>query len=295
MEELKIHLSKSIKRLELVTKDLVRTNIVGNYRSVFKGHGLDFEDYRDYTPSDDASLIDWKATKKAGKTLIKEFVEERNLKILFLVDVSSTMMVGSSEKLKNEYAAELIASLAYVTLDADDSIGLVMFNDKIIKKLPPAKTKKQFYAILKSLANPFFYGGGYDLSMALKFAINSLSSDSVLIIASDFIGLHGEWQKYLKIAGGKFDIIGVMIRDPIDRVLPEEKRNVVLSDPISGKQILISPDQIRGRYGEYVKKQERFVKYSFFKANCDFLTLSTDKPFIGEITRFFKKRAKRFR
>jgi len=293
MEKLKIDVFEIVKKLEIAARDLVTTKIIGNYRSVFKGHGLEFEGFEDYTPGDDSRLIDWKSSKKANRLLIKNFKEERNLSTLFLIDASSTMVCSSIEKLKNEYAAEFVASLSYIMLDVGDSVGFALFSDTIIKKLPPARRRHQFYAILRNLANPLFYGGDYDLGNALKFTMNFLEKNSVVIIVSDFIGLKGEWQKYLEIAAGKFDIIGVMIKDPVDEVLPEEQHHVMLKDPISGKNLLVVPDQIRERYGEYVKNQKRLIRSAFLKSNCDFVELFTDKSFIVEIIKFLKKRERR--
>ncbi len=292
MQKLKLDLSKDIKRLEVITKYLVNTKIIGDYKSVFKGRGLEFKGYRDYTPGDDSSLIDWKSTKKANKLLIKEFEEERDLNIFFLVDASSTMACSSIKKLKSEYAAEFTASLAYAMLNAGDSVGFALFSDKVVKKLPPGRTRHQFYALLKNLANPLFYGGEYDLVRALKFVMGFLDEGCVLIIVSDFIELKGEWRKYLEVARSKFDVIGVMIKDPTDIVLPEDNHQIMLEDPISGKQQLVVPDQIRERYEIYAKEEKALIKRTFLKANCGFMELFTDKPFIGEIMKFFKKREK---
>lgn len=291
MEKLKIDLSELVKRLDIITKDLVSTMMVGNYKSVFKGRGLEFEDYIEYTPGDDASLIDWKSSKKANKLLIKKLEEERDLTLFFLIDVSSTMACSSIKKLKSEYAAEFVASLSYITLDAGDSVGFAMFSDQIIKRMPPARSRHQFYAILKTLANPLFYGGGYNLGEALKFTMSFLEKGSILMIVSDFIGLKGEWQKYLEVASGKFDVIGIMVNDPTDIVLPEDSHQVMLEDPISGGQLLVVPDQIREKYGEYVGAQRMTTRRIFLESDCDFIELSTNKPFIGEIIKFFNKRA----
>lgn len=292
MEKLKIDVSEIIKRLDIVTKGLVTTKLIGNYRSVFKGHGLEFEGFEDYTSDKDSTLIDWKSTKKANKLLIKEFKEERNLSLFFLIDVSSTMVCSSIPKLKSEYAAEFVASLSYVMLNAGDSVGFALFSDRLIKRLPPARTSHQFYAILKNLANPLFYGGGYDLAKALKFAISFAEKGSILIIVSDFIGLKKDWQRYLEVAANKFDVIGVMIKDPTDAVLPEDTHRVMLEDPISGRQLVIIPNQIRERYGEYVRIQKALIRRAFLNSSCDFMELFTDKPFIGELIKFFKKREK---
>lgn len=290
MRELKIDLTKGIKQLEVITKGLVTTSLVGQYKSVFKGKGLEFADFREYAPDDDASMIDWKASARANKILIKEYMEERNIEIFFLVDTSSSMVFGSTEKLKNEYAAEIAASLSYVMLQAGDSVGFALFNDRIVEKFPPGHGKNQFYIISKSLVNPNFYGYGFDLEEALKFLIGYLRERTVVIIVSDFVGLKGEWQKYLKICSKKFDMISIMIRDPRDRTLPDEKRRVIIQDPYSSKQLVVVPSEIKHEYEAYVLQQEREIKEQFQKAGCEMIYLSTDKPFAPPIIDFFRKR-----
>ena len=118
MAKLNIDVSTKIRNLQFATKNLVTSKFLGNYKSVFRGRGLEFDGYRDYTSGDDASLIDWTATKKANKPLVKEFIEERNLNVFFIIDVSSGMLTGSTEKLKSEYAAEMIATIAYSVLNS---------------------------------------------------------------------------------------------------------------------------------------------------------------------------------
>ena len=125
-KELNLELSESIKRLKIFTNQIVNTSFVGGYKSVFKGHGMEFEDYREYTPNDDASTIDWKASVRSKQLLVREFVEERNLNVFFLIDASSSMVYGSTDKLKMEYAAEIVATLSYTILQAGDSISFAL-------------------------------------------------------------------------------------------------------------------------------------------------------------------------
>ncbi len=290
MRELKIDLTKGIKQLEIITKGLVTTKMVGQYKSVFKGKGLEFADYREYAPDDDAAMIDWKASSRANKILVKEYMEERDVEIFFLIDTSSSMVFGSTEKLKNEYAAELAASLSFVMLQAGDSVGLALFNDGVVAKYPPAHGKDQFYIISKSLVNPKFYGHGFNFEEALKFLIGYLDERTVVIVISDFVGLKGDWQKYLKICAKKFDMISVMVRDPRDRTLPDEKKRVIIQDPYSDKQLVVVPSEIKREYESYILQQEREIKEQFEKSESDVITLSTDKPFAPPLVNFFRKR-----
>lgn len=294
-KSLKMDLSVGVKRLNLITNRLVNAKIVGGYRSVFKGRGLEFLDYRQYTPNDDASLIDWKASIKGQELLIKEFAEERNLNVFFLIDASSGMICGSIDKLKMEYAAELVSTLSYTILQAGDSIGFAFFADKILRYEMPRVGFKQYYRLISDLVNPSCYGGNHDLNQALKFTMASLKEFSIIIIVSDFIGLKNDWKHYLKLAGKKFDLIGIMVRDPIDEELPEYNGQAILGDYYSDKQIIVNVDLISEHYSKYVQASENEIINSFHDANADFVKLTTDKPFLKPITDLFIRRTKKIR
>lgn len=294
-KELNLELSESIKRLKILTNQIVNTSVVGGYKSVFKGHGLEFEDYREYTPNDDAATIDWKASVRSKQLLVREFVEERNLNVFFLIDASSSMVYGSIDKLKMEYAGEIAAALSYVVLSAGDSVGFALFNDKIIKNMPPTQGMIQYHALVETLVTPQYYGGKYDLNEALKFLLATLKQASVVMVISDFIWLKDNWERYVKMVAKKFDLIGIMIRDPRDMTLPEYDGQVVLEEPFSSKQILIRPNAISQAYKSYALRQENNVKETFLKAGSDFLELTTDQPFVKPLTNLFMKRARRLR
>lgn len=293
--ELKIDTSASIKKLKILTSKTVNSQIVGNYRSVFKGHGLEFHDYRPYTPTDDASTIDWKASVRSKKPLVREFIQERNLNVFFLIDVSSSMVYSSIDKLKLEYTAELAATLSYIVLQAGDSIGFAMFNDKIRRYDYPKPGFNQHYKFTKVLVDPQNYGGNYDLVEALKFTMAFLKEFSIVIIISDFIGLKNDWKHYLKLVGKKFDLIGIMICDPIEIELPEYNGQVVFGDAFSEKQMLVNVQSVQESYKKYEESQQKMLNETFVQANADFVKLTTDKPFIRPITDLFLRRASRHR
>jgi|TARA_B100001971_G_C18234154_1_gene565955 uncharacterized protein (DUF58 family) len=295
MEKLRVDLTKAIKLLEIVTEELSTAGVTGQYKSVFKGKGVEFDGYRVYAPDDDMSLIDWKASTRAKQLVVKEFVEERNINIFFLIDVSSSMVFGSTDKLKNEYAAEIVASLSHVALEAGDKIGAALFSDKIIKNIPPSSSSNQFYILSRTLVNPTFYGGGYNIGEALKFLNNYLKEMSIVMVISDFIGLKEGWERYLGIAGKKFDVIGMMVRDPRDRSLPSDNTNMYLADPLSKREMMVNPQLISREYKEHVKKEEEKIKAVFLSSGCSFINMSTDKPFATSIINFFKRRQRRAR
>jgi uncharacterized protein (DUF58 family) len=296
MYEFNVNLKPLLKQMEIFSKkDISGGGFAGGYTSVFKGRGLEFEGYREYTQTDDASLIDWKASLRSNELLVKEFAEERNVNVVFAFDVSSSMSYASTKKLKNEYAIELIASIAFSILRAGDSIGLLMFSDKVKHYLKPALGQKQYYVIVKSLLNPKLYEGGFELSTALSFLIANLKKGSIVILVSDFIGLKPGWQRVLDIAVKKFDIIGIMVRDPVDNELPIKVGPVVISDPFSEDELLIDPDFIKQKYDNYTKNERAIIKEEFLKRRCGFIELTTDKPFEDEVLKFFKQRVKQWR
>ena len=295
MAKLRVDLKPAIKRLEIITSEVVSAGVVGQYKSVFKGKGSEFDGYRDYSLDDDASLIDWKASVRGNKLFVKQFVEERNINIFFLVDVSESMVFGSTSKLKNEYAAEIVGSLAHIILEAGDRIGMAMFSDKIVKKVPPSSGRNQFYVVSRNLVDSGSYGGKYDLVAAIKFLIGFLKERSIVMIVSDFIGLKGDWEKYLKIAGRKYDLIGVMVRDPRDRYLPTDNTNVFVTDPYSNKQVVFNPAVLKKSYESFVTVEEEKIKSVFLNSNCDFINLSTDKHFESSFINFFRRRQRKTR
>ena len=295
MKKLKLDLSSSINRLKIVTHRLVTSNLVGSYLSVFRGRGLEFEDYRKYDQTDDASLIDWKASMRSSQILIKEYTQERDLNVFFLIDVSSSMVYSSIDKLKMEYAAELVATLSNAITSAGDSVGYAFFTDKIVRHQPPTRGLKQHYELMSALVDPRFYGGGYDLTEALGFTTAYMKQFSIVIIVSDFIGLKDNWKRELKGMGKKYDLIGIMIRDIRDKILPEYHGKVTLGDPFTHKQIVVDIDDISEEYTRYVESEEKEIKKAFNESGSDFIELTTDKTFIKPITDLFLERARRHR
>ncbi len=294
MKQVSIDIPKEIKHLEIVVKTLVTSKFIGNYRSVFRGRGIEFESYREYSPDDDSRLIDWKASARTNKILIKEFTEERNLDVIFLVDTSSKMLFGSTEKLKSRYAAELIAALSYAILKSSDNVSLIAFNSKTRKVVPLANGEKQFYNIAKILLDNNNYGYSFSLADALRFALNIAKKESLLVIVSDFINPGNNWKETLKVVTTKFDVIALMIRDPRDHELPDDYI-ITLQSPDSSKSMIVDTSSIKDKYSKYSHEEEEQIKSEFIKSNSDFALLTTDKPFIQPLIALFRQRQKKWR
>jgi len=289
--ELNVNVDASIKKLELGLKRLVRTRQVGYYPSLFKGKGLEFEEYKEYSYGDDASLIDWKASLRTNTLLIKKFKEERDLKAFFVIDVSDKMLFGSGHKLKCEYVAELASSLAYSILREGDRVGYSFFSDGIRELEFPKRGLPIFHKFISKLKDPEIYGGGCNLKKVLQLLIVSLSKDQFPIIISDFLGPIN-WSKELRVLASKVEVVGIKVEDLRDYKLPEGVKEVTIADPNSDRTLLVDVELIREKYERYAKKHRETVKKVFRSAGVDLLTLTTDQRFVGPIITFFKSRRK---
>ncbi len=262
------------------------------YKSVFRGRGLEFESYRLYNPEDDASLIDWKASLRANEMLAKKYIEERRLNVYFLVDVSSSMLFGSSKKLKAEYAAEFVASLSHLIIGSGDNVGMVMFSDNVVKVLRPSASKNQFALFTKFLSDPSFYGGGFDLGNAIEYVLRTVkSSYTVFILVSDFIRVKKDVLRNLRLMGSRFETFGVMVRDQMDDNLPKTKYQFSIQDPYSGRQMILDPEIAAERYRESAIRQKGLIKDMLKKSRVDLLELTTDKGFSIPLSGFLRARA----
>lgn len=294
VKKLKVDLIPAIKRLEILTKGMLGKGMFsGSYRSGFRGKGLEFADYRPYVFGDDALLIDWKATLRTDKILVKEYEEERNLNVFILFDVSDSMIFGSLPKLKFEYSAEMIASLSHAILESGDNIGFALFTDKLINLVRPNLGMRQFYLLSKVLVDPRLYGGPFDFCKVIDDLLLYLPRDSILIIVSDFIGLRNDWKKKIQLIGRKYKVVAVMVRDPRDRTLPDMGgQKVNIEDPYTGRQMTLDVDLLKYAYEAEVRKQEKEIEDEFEKNQCGFVFLTTDKSFVKPLINFFRRRGK---
>ncbi|MBR9699947.1 DUF58 domain-containing protein [Candidatus Woesearchaeota archaeon] len=293
MKEIKLDILPLIKKLEtFLKKGFSHDLMAGNYLSVYKGKGMEFVGFREYSPSDDAMLIDWKASLRAHKPMVRVLQEERNLTVFFLMDVSDSMLTGSHSKLKCEYAAEMIATLSYAIQQVGDNVGIAMFNDKVVDFIPPSPGRHQFYQIVRSLKNPEHYGGKFDISYALEYLVTLgfLEKDSIVFLISDFIGMKPGWDHTLKLAGLKYDLTAIVVRDPVDLRMPSIPGEFELRDPLSGNQLLINPVEAKEGYEREVKKQLAVLQSELKKTASNYLLLETDQEFVNDIITFFRRR-----
>ena len=281
----------SIAMFESVMKSFeIRTKV---YRTMLKGRGVEFDGYRDYAPDDDSSVIDWKASMKANKTLAKQYTEERNLKIVFIIDTGEKMVFGSTDKLKCEYSAEVVAALANLILTSRDKVGYILFGDSVKEFVTPQVGKKHFVQFMNVLTDASTYGGTSHLENALDFVLRYLDkSIASIVLVSDFIGMDETVKDKMTLVAKKFETMALIIKDPIDKSLPDVHGELVIEDPHSGERMLINPSLAKGNYEKFAREQDLFVKQTFFNLGVDVLELMTDKPFVSNLATFLKERAR---
>ncbi|MFA4960844.1 MAG: DUF58 domain-containing protein [Candidatus Pacearchaeota archaeon] len=262
------------------------------YKTIFRGKGLEFDAYKTFEQNDDASVIDWKASLRSNEILVKKYVEERDLNIYFILDVSSSMLFGSGDKLKSEYAAELIAALGHLILGSGDRTGLIMFSEKIVKILYPSGGKNQFFLFTKFLSDVSLYGGGCDLNEAIEFALQHVkTSHNVFIIISDFISANKRIERNLVLLGSKYETMAIILRDPMDESLPKNSFQLAIQDPFSSNQMILDTSIAYKRYRESVVYHKKMLSEILKKSRIDSLELTIDKPFAIPLVSFLKRRA----
>lgn len=286
-----VDLVERIRKLEIITrKSTLSQAMEGNWTTMFKGRGMEFAGYRNYNFGDDANQIDWKASLRSKEILIKEYEEEKNLKVFFLVDVSNSMLFTSTSQLKCEYVLEMVASMTLAILRSGDAVGLGLFTDKLVARIEPDIGKVMQYRIIRALMNVNNYGGNFDFRKAIMYLLSFLKSKALVIIISDFVGMDPTWKKYIELAADRWEIIGIMVRDPRDRTLPKNTGQYVLEDPYSKERIQIDVNQYKTAYETYVKKEEAMIEHVFSGTRSSLLKLTTDKDFHIPLLNFLKRR-----
>lgn len=296
MRKLNVDFPKAISKFESIMKTQLLIKTV-YYKRIFGGKGFEFDSYRNYSPeNDDASLIDWKATMRyPSKVLIRQYLEERDLKLFFIIDVGDNMIFGSGNKLKNEVAAEIIASLSHLILGSGDSVGAALFSDKVIKIYPSSGGMHQFHNIIRGVSDPNSYGGKSDLKKSLKFLLPALKGVSAVFIISDFINFDDSTIDLLKTFMRKFETIGLMVRDPVDLKMPDLNNEVIVEDIYTGEQKVVNPSIIKRQYEKYTIEQVNRVQEIFTKTGSDLIKVHTGEDYLLELATFLKSRVKKRR
>ena len=226
---------KKVRQIEIQTNKLVSETFAGEYLSAFKGQGIEFAEVREYTPGDDVRAIDWNVTARTGVPFIKKYNETRELTLVIACDVSASQRFGSVDKLKQETAAELAALFAFSAMRNNDKVGLLLFSDKIELFVPPKKGKKHILRLIRELVAFEPQGRGTDMALALKTLVQVLRRQGILVLISDYLSPLEQFEKPLKLAAKKFDLIPVVVTDKLERGLPACAACITVVDPETGQ------------------------------------------------------------
>ena len=293
MSDLSRDIIAEIRRIEVVTRRLVSQQMAGHYHSVFKGRGMSFDEVRAYTPGDEPRLIDWNVTARTGQPHVKTFVEERELTVMILVDMSGSMSFGTLQNEKRVMAAKLAAMMAFSAITNGDRVGLVAFTNTVEKFVPPKKGRKHVLSIIDQILRFSPEGKGTDLEEVLKFIGRVQRRKAVVFLISDF--LDDGYENILNATARRHDLIPLCVMDPAEETLPDLGL-LLLEDAESGEPLLIDSGS-RGVRNAYTKAQmtaKRGFESSLKKFGVTPITIHTNTDdYAGPLVNFFRLRARR--
>jgi len=281
---------KQIRKLEIRSNKLVDEVFAGQYQSVFKGHGIEFAEVREYQFGDDIRSIDRNVTARHGKPYIKLYAEERELTVIFLIDMSASQRFGSADKLKSEIAAEVAAVLAFAALRNNDRAGMLSFTDKTEKIITPRKGKNNILRIIDEILNAKASGTKTSVSGALK-AINEIwRKRAVVFLISDF--QDSGYERDLAVTAKRHDLICIKISDEREKVLPDAGL-VEMRDSETGEILTVDGAAANEILKKYRSGFESRTDKIFKKAKVDVIDLNTRDSYINPLIKFFKHRERR--
>src|SRR6476660_2088513 len=283
---------KKIRTLEIKTRGLVETAFAGDYHSVFKGRGMNFEDVREYQPGDEIRAIDWNVTARMGSAFVKKFTEERELTVMLVVDVSASGNFGSTTQSKRELAADLACLLAFSAIRNNDKVGLVLFSDQVELFIPPKKGRSHTLRLIREILYFEPQGRGTLPSLALDYLNHVVTRRSVVFFISDFQA--EDFSRALTITGRRHDFIAVRIDDEREEVLPDVGI-ITLEDAETGEQIEINTGdrRTRTRFSEAARALRAEVSHVLRRNNIDTISLRTSDDYLPALRAFFKQRERR--
>ena len=290
--QLSPELLQRIKNIQVKTNYMVNDIMAGEYVSAFKGRGMEFSEVREYQSGDDIRLIDWNVTARMNQPFIKEFIEERELTLMLLVDVSSSGSFGSDQKMKTEIAAEVASILAFAAIKNNDKIGLIIFSDKIEHHIPPKKGKGHIWNIIRTILSFKPDGKRTNLSLPLEYLLKIQNKKATTFLISDFQDENYEPQ--LKLANQRFDLIAINIIDPREETLPEVGM-VFLEDSETGNTLLVDTNdkEMLKKHKSLCIKKRQDRKMFFSSIGIDTIEVFTNKPLTDPIIKYFKLREKK--
>lgn len=283
-------LLKKVRKLEIKTRGLSKHLFSGEYHSAFKGRGMSFSEVREYQYGDDIRSIDWNVTARTGTPHIKIFEEERELTVMLMVDLSGSSFFGSRRLMKHEIITEICAVLSFSAIQNNDKVGVIFFTDRIELFIPPKKGKKHILRIIREFLQIEPAGKKTDIGLALEYFNNLIKKRSIAFMLSDF--MDRDYEKPLRVAARRHDLVGIHIYDPRERELPRMGL-LRIRDPESGslRWIDTSVGMYRRQYQEGFEKNKEYMRHHFFRSGADVVPIQTDEPYVQKLLKFFQGRS----
>jgi len=287
-------LFQKIRRIEITTSRLVTDVFAGQYHSVFKGQGIEFDEVREYQVGDDIRTIDWNVTARTGVPHVKKFIEERELTVMIMVDMSRSCQFASVNELKSQLAAEIAATLAFAAIRNQDRVGLIIFTDQIEKFIPPRKGLSHVLRIIREVLYFKPEGRSTDIVRALEYLSKVTRRKSISFLISDFLEENENIKKSLAITNKRHDVIAVTLNDPRELNLPDCGM-LALEDAETGVLAYVDSSHANVRQQYHRFNTNRLGKRArlFHSVGMDHIDIATDRPFADEMIKFFVKRRRR--
>jgi uncharacterized protein (DUF58 family) len=289
---------RQVRQIELRTRGLVNSIFGGEYQSVFRGQGMEFSEVREYEPGDDVRNIDWNVTARTGHPYVKKHVEERELTVLLLVDLSGSEQFGTRGRFKAELAAELAAVLALSAIRNNDRVGLLIFSDRVEHVVPPRKGRRHALRLIRDLLAFRPAGRGTDIAGALDYAARLLAHRGIIFLLSDFAPQadatsddRERWERTLRLVSRRHDVVGISIVDPAELSLPDIGF-VAVQDPESGELAYVdtSGDGVREVFGVALARERIANRRLFRRLGVDEIEVRTDASYVRPLLAFFRRR-----
>ena len=283
---------KKVRRIQIYTTRMVQDVFAGEYQSVFKGRGMEFEEVREYHPGDDVRSIDWNVTARTGNPHVKVFREERELTVVLLADVSASGTFGSVRQRKEELIAEFCAVLAFAAVNNNDRIGLILFSDCVEKYLPPKKGVTHVLRLIRELLYHSPRGKGTDIALALEFLSRVATRRTVSFLVSDFFA--SGYERAFSIAAKRHDLIAVAVGDPRERRLPDAGI-IEFEDPETGEgaEADTGDQRVREAFERIAARRAEARRAFFASRGVDCISVDTAEPYARELMKFFRARERR--
>ncbi len=287
-------LARKIRYIQIYTSKAVNDSLAGEYESVFKGRGMEFDAVREYQIGDDIRSIDWNVTARTGSPHVKLFVEERELTVMFMVDLSASGTFGSTRKTKNEVAAELCALLAFSAIKNNDKVGLIVFTDHVEMFIPPEKGTTHVLRLVRELLDFTPRQSRTRISAGIEYLGKVMTKRSVVFLVSDFFG--EGFEKQLRIMGKRHDLIAVSITDPREIKMPDVGL-LELEDAETGELIIIDTGSasVRKKYEHLGNDRQHYLKELFRSMRIDQIEVLTNRNYVLDLVRFFRTRERRMK